>query len=692
MSAVQPILAPGGSALDRPITWTKFFDQTGRGKEEHTGALREIGALARDTTAAVKDDLPWIKLATFGDQRSPKGDSLRNNANVLSISGVEGDYDAGEITPAEAAGLMKAAGLAGLIYTSPSHMLPGKGNRWRVICPTAATLPPAERYRLTARLNGALGGVLANESFAMSQAFYYGSVNSNPEHHAILVEGRFIDLAHDLDAGAIGKKGGDKIELPDLPKGLAPDATATEALRVACAMFEERSADSDNHNILLIATLFVAPFVLSGHLQFADVVDELSAEFIGREPNAGEVESALKGALDKAREYCPPEPLEDVQAFFAASPPPNPMADFLSIGAWASRDIPASDRLLGDLVTTTTRIFLVGRTGLGKTQLALGMALAMATGTDFLHWRAHRKARVLIIDGEMPAELIKSRAVDARRRGEAEVLPGYLTIYARDLDEDFAKAFPKVGTFEPLNTEAGHRWVKALLDELDGIDVVIFDNVMSLTPGDQKDEMSWAGAQTLVQALTARRVGQIWLDHKGHTADHQYGSSTKAWRFDAVGNMNPLPAGQVAPDEMAFTLSFDAPGKARRRTPDNWRDFETRTIRLRGDEWTSEGVAKVAAASGPKLKPSVQCWLDVLGDVLAKGDGHRTTRSALYAEATEAGIAKQILKGDSPGQRDAKRANMRQAISALKRAKLISEDGVEGIILGSECDLAEVLA
>ena len=43
----------------------------------------------------------------------------------------------------------------------------------------------------------------------------------------------------------------------------------------------------------------------------------------------------------------------------------------ISFASWLNRDIPPLDRLLGDLLTTTTRMMLVAPTGLGKTNLAL---------------------------------------------------------------------------------------------------------------------------------------------------------------------------------------------------------------------------------------------------------------------------------------------------------------------------------
>jgi len=243
----------------------------------------------------------------------------------------------------------------------------------------------------------------------------------------------------------------------------------------------------------------------------------------------------------------------------------------LSIDAWAERDIPEPDRLLGDLITTTTRVFLVGRTGLGKTLLGLAIAAGIASGNGFLHWRSARAARVLYLDGEMPAELIKPRARDAiRRLGDARIPPGNLLIFGRDIDDEARRACPGLPPFAPLNTADGQKFLMALIDAIGGIDLLICDNVMSLIAGDQKDEVPWSETLPLVQALTNSRIGQLWLDHTGHNSDRQYGSSTKAWRFDAVGCMAPLADGENDPRSTGFTLSFDHPGKARRRTPDNW--------------------------------------------------------------------------------------------------------------------------
>ena len=78
------------------------------------------------------------------------------------------------------------------------------------MCPTSRELEPAQRGKLVARLNGLFGGILAKESFILSQPFYFGAVAKlggyNPEHKVEIIEGDFIDLRADLDAGAIGQR------------------------------------------------------------------------------------------------------------------------------------------------------------------------------------------------------------------------------------------------------------------------------------------------------------------------------------------------------------------------------------------------------------------------------------------------------------------------------------------------------
>lgn len=177
------------SGCDLPLAVSVFADVKAQRIEPNHLSLRQLQDRLNSTTARDKAALPLVKLATFGDVRSVHN-SLRHDANLLRVSGVEGDYDAGAVSPQDAAERLSQAGIAALIYTTPSHT--AEAPRWRVLAPLARPVAPAEREALCARLNGALGGILAAESFTPSQSYYFGSTAARPVE-SVLVEGQPLD-------------------------------------------------------------------------------------------------------------------------------------------------------------------------------------------------------------------------------------------------------------------------------------------------------------------------------------------------------------------------------------------------------------------------------------------------------------------------------------------------------------------
>ena len=142
----------------------------------------------------------------------------------------------------------------------------------------------------------------------------------------------------------------------------------------------------------------------------------------------------------------------------------------LTLDQWAARELPERDFLLGSIFTTTTRAMLSAKTGLGKTHLGFAFGFSMAAQSSFCHWQVRRKARVLIVDGEMSVELVKERLADAERRiGQR---PESLFMLCK---EDAVN-------MPPLDTEGGQRWLDVLIEHLGGIDFLILDNVMALPP------------------------------------------------------------------------------------------------------------------------------------------------------------------------------------------------------------------
>lgn len=186
------------------FTITKFPNFAAASKSEHRITLEYLAQRIRETTARRKDDLPWLKLARFGDKRTD-ANSLRHDANVLAITGIEADYDAERMTFDEAQDILEKQGILALLYTSPSHT--EDAPHWRALCPLSSELPPERRNHQLGRLNGLFRGIFAGESWTLSQSYYFGSVANNPSHRVEIIDGTPIDQHDDLDQIWLGKPG-----------------------------------------------------------------------------------------------------------------------------------------------------------------------------------------------------------------------------------------------------------------------------------------------------------------------------------------------------------------------------------------------------------------------------------------------------------------------------------------------------
>ncbi len=188
---------------------TFFPDAFARTLKAESLTLPALRDLIYTTSARSKAHLRLLKLARFGNETTAKN-CLRHNDNVRAIFGVETDYDGEQISFDAAVATIRKAHLCALVYTSPSHTVDRP--RWRLLLPTSDSWSPAMRRQLVARVNGLFGGALGRESFTLSQAYYFGRVNGNPLHQCELIDGDFINLRWDLDAGAIFPNGNDSGE------------------------------------------------------------------------------------------------------------------------------------------------------------------------------------------------------------------------------------------------------------------------------------------------------------------------------------------------------------------------------------------------------------------------------------------------------------------------------------------------
>jgi hypothetical protein len=191
----------------------------------------QFARMLRATTALTKAALPWFKLALFSGERTENG-CCRCDAFLTTLTGAEGDYDAGEITALDMALALQAEDVGAVVGETASST--PEAPRWRVWLPASREYigTPDElrtlRQRWVARVNGIIGGKLAGESFTLSQAFYIGGIKCRPRPTVIVTRGRRIDLCDHLDAGAIFKNGrgtpSERFQPAPLPLELAESA------------------------------------------------------------------------------------------------------------------------------------------------------------------------------------------------------------------------------------------------------------------------------------------------------------------------------------------------------------------------------------------------------------------------------------------------------------------------------------
>jgi hypothetical protein len=327
-----------------------------------------------------------------------------------------------------------------------------------------------------------------------------------------------------------------------------------------------------------------AMLVADGELELPKAVDELqrAAVALGLDQEIGqdEVQKIIVAALNH-------------EGWRHAAPP-------LTLEEWLKRDLPKPDLLLPWL-STTTRVLMFGPTGTGKTTFGIALGMRAAAGHGFLHWQSTRKARVLLIDGEMSRRLLLERlATEAKRLG---VAPEGMHVLSHEDIEDFA----------PLNTLQGQAQIEWQIARIGKLDLILFDNVACLLAGNMKETEQWAATMPWVKSLTRRSIGQLWLHH-ANEENKSYGDKTREWSMDTVLHME---AAERPDTDVSFLLKFE---KARERTPENRAAFANTKVALVNDQWTSD----VAITSiKQKISPLGKKFHDALVNATTDSDANK---------------------------------------------------------------------
>jgi hypothetical protein len=336
--------------------------------------------------------------------------------------------------------------------------------------------------------------------------------------------------------------------------------------------------------------------------------------------------------------------------------PPRPDRANLTVSAWLDKDIPERDFLLGGVMCTTSRWFIFGETGIGKTLVAMEMAAAVAGAAAFLKWPGQRRARVMYLDGELPMETFKERMqLIADRHGKDIEFYGY---NREDLGDD---------RLPPLNTEAGQAWLKREIAAIKP-DLIVFDSIMCLLIGSMSEEATWMPVRPFVRWLSAQRIAQIWLHH-ANDLGKSFGDKTREWEMEAVVKLSKAEG-----DETAILFEFV---KARLRTPKTAAQFLP--IVIHPGDWEFEGAAKI-----PRKRNEAEAVADALLnalDRLAEGaakapgfDGKLVSKvkvSGIRDELKKRGF---LEKNETGCLTDTGRSHFRRAKTSLLSAGKILEN------------------
>jgi putative DNA primase/helicase len=252
--------------------------------------------------------------------------------------------------------------------------------------------------------------------------------------------------------------------------------------------------------------------------------------------------------------------------------------------------------ILDSILPEKGLVMLYAARGTGKTLVALGIGFAVATGTKFLKWTAPKPRRVLLIDGEMPAATLQERLSSIVTGAPGiELDPQNFQILAADLMED-GGVIGNLAAPDVQNELDG--W-------LDGVDLLILDNLSSLTAVIRdNDAESWGPIQEWLLKLRRRGISVFFVHHAGK-GGQQRGTSRREDVLDTVISLR-RPADYSPTEGAKFEIHLE---KTRGVHGDAAKPFEAKLeIREGAAAWTMReledaNLARVKALLNDGLTP-----------------------------------------------------------------------------------------
>ena len=239
--------------------------------------------------------------------------------------------------------------------------------------------------------------------------------------------------------------------------------------------------------------------------------------------------------------------------------------------ALLSAEFPPRSLMLAPWLPEKGLAMIYGTRGLGKTWIALSIAHAIASGGEFLSWRAPRLRRVLYIDGEMPAATLQERYTAVVAASMRDAPRENFRLLAADVQPD--------GLPDLADPDA-QRFYEAVVADAE---LIIVDNLSTIARGLRENEAdSFGPVQSWLLAQRAAGRSVLLIHHAGKGGG-QRGTSRKEDALDTVISLS-RPPGYSATEGARFEIRF-----TKSRGFWGW-DAEPFEARLADGRWTTAAI------------------------------------------------------------------------------------------------------
>jgi hypothetical protein len=235
----------------------------------------------------------------------------------------------------------------------------------------------------------------------------------------------------------------------------------------------------------------------------------------------------------------------ETQEASASAPPPSKLVA-VTIHDLLSRELPKIDPLLSPWLGMQTLNMVYAWRGVGKTHFALNVAYAVASGGEFLGWKADEPRGVLYLDGEMPGAAMQERLSSIVLASGRECDPENFRIITPDLQPSF---MPDLATGEGQSAIEEH--------VTDSTKLIVVDNLSALVRrgGRENDAESWLSVAEWAMYQRARGRSVLFIHHAGKNGD-QRGTSKREDILDTVICLKRPSDYDASREGARFTVEF----------------------------------------------------------------------------------------------------------------------------------------